>query len=181
MNYRKVDPVYIDVPIDKFQAHIFDSLPDFSPIWESYHRAYLNPKEKFQYIPEVYFNRHYSEVLITNRTALTSFFTASNEIEVNPRTNQHSGTISLFVQCSDLDALSLHTGVERPDAEFRNEFILAYNKYKGGDMDLIRIVTGIEEVYQGMDTTNVTFQDMNEWFVFRMDFRATFYATQKCN
>jgi len=181
MLYRKLDPVLVDVPIDKYQAHIFNSLPDFNVFWDSYHRAYLNPKEKFQYIPELYFNRHYKEILITNEIPLTTFFTVSDNVVYDNVTQKFTGKVSMFVQCSDLDKLINPTSIQRADLEFMNEFALSHEKYKGSDMKLIGIVTGIENVYEGMDTTNITFQDMNQWFVFRMDFDAQWYTTKKCN
>jgi hypothetical protein len=181
MLFRKIDPVLADVPIDKYQAHIFNALPDFNVLWDCHHRAYLNPKQKFQYIPEVYFNRHYKEVLITNEMPLTSFFILSDRFEYDARKEKFTGNISMFVQCSDLDKLIDPTFIQRADLEFINQFMIANSKYKQSDMLLTNVVTGLENVYEGMDTTNLDYQDMNQWFVFRMDFKAEWYVTKKCN
>jgi len=167
MLHLKYNPVDVDVVVNQLQQSLWDAIPDFRPIWENYHRVYVNPVNQQSFIPELYVDGDYKEMLITDKSVLTTFITVSNIREVSRMV--FSATMSLYIQCSDLQEL-FPTITHRPDEELENTFNRAYIGMFKGDIELKRTVRGVDDVYSGFDKKNVNFNDLNEFCLLRMDF-----------
>lgn len=79
MIYKKVSPVGIDVPIQKLQQKLFDSLLDKWSLdvndYKSYGRCYRNSKEE-GYVPEMFVGegKEYQDLFLDDNHVVTSFF-----------------------------------------------------------------------------------------------------------
>jgi hypothetical protein len=79
MIYKKVNPVGIDVPIQKLQQTLFDKLLDMWSLdvddYKSYGRCYRNSKED-GYVPEMFVSegKQYQDLFLDDNHVVTSFF-----------------------------------------------------------------------------------------------------------
>lgn len=175
MLIRKTEPVGVDKIIDLLQVHLY--VLNLTK-WESYPRAYKNPKrfDKQGFIPEVYLpNGDYKEVFYDDSFNLSTFWVVGENREVgNDRANV---PISLIVQANLKELFPLIS--HRADEELNN---LLWDRLRlftlGAKIETIE--TSIENVYREFSRTQLTFDDMNEFYVVRFNFIATFESEKKC-
>ena len=159
---RKNNPVGIDLRIDKLQNFLYNKLAWVN--YESYHRAYKNQKEN-SLIPEVYTaNGDYKEVYFNDNYNATSFFL----VDDNRTIEDVSATVgvSLIYQVK-LDALYPSVS-HRADEEVVNEVTNWINLNNKG-FDLTNVITGIANVYSGLNLELPKNTDMSNFFVCRFD------------
>lgn len=159
---QKVNPRGIDVAIDKLQNYLFVELNNAD--YQSYPRAYKNTKNDGTVIPENYISENeYQEVFMDDNFPLSSFWLVDDNSTIDELVTTN---ISVIFQAR-LDEL-YPSITHRADEEFVNTIynILYNNPY---NHDLTGIVRGIENVYAEFDTSQVTWDDMSEYFVVRFD------------
>lgn len=167
---QKTSPRGIDFAINKIQTYLYNelNLADY----ESYPRAYKNSKVDGGVIPEIYIGENeYKEVFMDDKFDLTSFWLVDDNSTVDEFTTT---TVSVVFQAL-LDEL-YPTITHRADEEFVNDVynILYNNPY---DYDLTGVVRGVENVYSEFDTSQVTWDDMSEYFVVRFDLEVVYDYT----
>jgi hypothetical protein len=157
----KTAPIGVDYYIDKLQRYLYSNLAWSN--YESYHRGYRNPKED-NFIPEVYVGEdQYKEVFFDDRFSATSYFLLDEE---NPIENSGvQPTVSLYYQVK-LDQIKPAI-THRPDEEVLNE-VLFWIKKSGYGIKATSVISGIPNVYAGLKQDQVQFDNMNEFYVFRI-------------
>jgi hypothetical protein len=154
----KIEPKGIDLEIDYFQRYLYTYLGYSDSDYESYHRVYLNPRNRSS-IVEAYIGRgEYKEVLFDDTFSMTSFFLVDDianfddKIEIN---------VSLIIQAN---LQELFPGVtHRADEELHRLIELASKEYTYYDMwTLTNRVTGASNVYSEIDFTQTLLDDMSE-------------------
>ena len=163
---RKISPVGIDVRIDRLQNYLYNKLSWTN--YESYHRAYKNQKEG-SLIPEVYTsNGDYTEVYFNDNYYATSFFLTDDNRVIG---DGLSSTVSLIFQIQ-LDKI-YSSVTHRADEEALNE-ITGYLIDNSRGFDLTNILTGIDNVYSGLNLEMPTNTNMSNFFVCRFDMDTTY-------
>ena len=163
----KTIPRGVDIPINSLQNLLYTELDLLS--YESYPRVYKNPDVNGLTMPESYVgNKDYKEVFFDDKFSLTSFWLADDNRSVSEFTTT---TISVVFQVL-LDEL-YPTIPHRADEEFiRDIYNILYNSPR--DYDLTNVITGIDNVYSEFDTSQVTWDDMSNFFVCRFDLEAVY-------
>lgn len=157
MKYQVLKKYGVDVEIARLQDTIFAGI-DIST-YDCYGRIYRNLKGATN-IPEWYLGKkEYSEVLMNDKVAITSFFYVADEYNVNELICDT--TASLIVQC-DLAKCYPTITAERADELIINEF---FNLLK--DEKPTRIVKGLNAL-NDFDTSKL--KNMQPFFFFRIDF-----------
>lgn len=173
----KTNPVGVDTVINDMQNRVWDHLASFQSDWDSHPRCYVNPKgqDKSKNTAEFFSNNDYTDVLMSDKVALSTFWLADQN-------RTYSRTIvtqrvSLIVQCSDLTKLYPEI-THRADEELLSAFVDAHESFRIGRQALESIDVGVDEAYSGLDTSDLKFDNMNEFFVFRMNFTVKY--DRKC-
>jgi hypothetical protein len=164
---RKTNPRGIDVAIDKLQNYLFIELDNAD--YQSYPRAYKNTKNNGGVIPENYISENeYQEVFMDDNYSLSSFWLVDDNTTIDEFATT---TVSVIFQVL-LDEV-YPTITHRADEEFINEVynILYNNPYKH---ELNGVVRGLENVYAEFDTSQVTWDDISEYYVVRFDLEVTY-------
>jgi hypothetical protein len=154
----KSNPIGIDRPIQDLQSFIYNQLA-FSN-YDAYGRAYKNEKSTSK-IPEIYISKgNYKEVYFNDKFDATSFFLASDETKCNQETYENN--VEFIFQCKLNKLFPLVT--HRADAELHNTIIqlLSANPY---GFVLNSYITGIDNVYSGLDTSKIKYTDMSNFHV----------------
>lgn len=169
----KTDPKGIDVVINNLQNTLFTELTtEFGwTDYQSYPRAYKNPKDG-SLIPENYDGSgDYKEVFYDDKFKATSFFLASDTSSLDRTSRQYSNTISAIFQVNLKELLPLIT--HRADEEMHRQVWLAITKSPQTYL-LDSIVTGVDNVYSGLNLTQLQIDDMSDCHVVRFDFNITY-------
>lgn len=170
---RKILPVGIDRVVDSLQTKL-EGLG-----WSNYQiypRAYKNDSEG-NLIPENYTgNKEYREVLFDDTYDATTFFLADDTFEAQSYGQRLLTTLSVFfqVKLNKLKSSIAH----RADEEVRYDAVLALRNNKHGWV-INNVITGVANVYAGLDSTKIINDDMSNYHVFRIDMSGS-YAVD-CN
>lgn len=170
----KLNPIGVDVPIDKIQNDLYTALVT-NGTWsnyESYHRAYKN-ETRDGIRPEVFRGRtgtaknenSYKDVFMDDDFNVTSFFLVPDEIPVTDG-SIHTPTISIIFQ-ANLPKL-YPNAPHRFDSEFHSDVINVLRTLPG-DYRYIGIHTSIDDVYTGLDTSKVKWDDMQKFHIVRFE------------
>lgn len=165
---RKVNPVGIDVVIDRFQDKLSTLLNGVD--WVMYPRIYPNPKKASlrSKVPEFFEDSEYLETFMDDTHALTSFFLVSPDRENS--NGVYRTDISLVCQVSDLESI-FPTVPHRADEEF-NKVIISELKNM---YDYLGMTTEVQNVYREFDKEEVRLDDMNRFYVVRFNFNVDYY------
>lgn len=168
---QKINPVALDKEIDCFQVYLFNKL-GFTD-WESYHRAYTNPKGRGN-IPEVFdVDGEYREVFYNDNFSLTSFFLAS-PVRTPNDTGVTEVTVSIIFSANLVDLYPTITG-HRADEELKNSIQFASEIYSGADtFTFIGIEETIDNVYREFIKDNIEFEDMSDQHCVRFNYRVKY-------
>jgi len=177
----KSNPVGEDGPIDTIQRALFTGLVT-NGTWtkyQSYHRAYKNETSEgirpqvFQSITQGNNQNEYIDVFMDDGFNATSFFLIPDNIPVID--DMHKANISIIFQ---IDLSKIYpTAPHRFDAEMHNE-IETILKNLDGSFDFIDTHTSLDDVYEGLDTSKVNWDDMQKFHVVRFEIEAKY--TQQC-
>lgn len=173
MNYLKITPKGVDIPISLLQTALYNQL---KVIWsvtdstfEMYGRAYRNQTES-GYTPEVYTGKkEYQDVLFNDKVYVQSFFGLKENTAVVSGTSSVEAFVIFMV---NLDKIK-PSNTERKDEEARIdvEKICMQSLY---GFDVIGFVTGIDNVfdqYSGWKKENgIKYRDMHPLHCFRINF-----------
>jgi len=174
----KTDPVGLDVFLNSMQISLFNFLTtdDIKVPWtkyESFHRAYKNPKNGLM-IPEIYTaDGEYKDILFNDEFNVTSFFladdTRTDDLEIITQ------RISIIFQ-GKLD--KLYPLIDhRADEEMNFDILNAVKAFPPMRDKDITMVTGIRNVYAELNLNNlVDFDDMSKFHVVKVDVDATYYS-----
>ncbi|MBU3661000.1 MAG: hypothetical protein FGM14_14080 [Flavobacteriales bacterium] len=172
MKIAKVNPVLIDAVIDYIQ-NVLESELGFQN-WENNHRAYKTPiaNERF-FKAEVYNgNGEYRECFFNDYFYASSFFIANDLSEF--RNGKMQQKASFIFQCK---LKSLFPEIDhRADEELRNKLFQVFSNL---DDSIVfeGFETGIENVYNEFDRTNLKYHDFGDFHVIRVNFKARFNGT----
>lgn len=167
---QKLNPVGVDRQIASFQAYLWSrvlvggvSIAE----WESYDRAYKNPR-KGGLIPKFFTGgKDYKEVFYSDKFKMTSFFVAE-DIVIMSGGDAVQG-VSLIVQANikEIYPAILH----RADEELRNLFMSLSLSYYAGDSFMFNDVEmGIDNVYREFTQNDIKLEDMSEKHCFRLNY-----------
>lgn len=161
---RKSNTVGRDKPIDNLQAYLFSKLAFTN--WQSYPRIYKNPKDG-TLIPEKYTEGgEYEEVYFDDNVNVSSFFVASDEV-LNDDNFAYSTNISIVFQV-DLNKVYPSVTDKRPDELFNNDVSFWLNRNPNG-FKFQGFVTGINQVYSGLNIEKPKLDDMSNFHVVRFN------------
>lgn len=172
----------VDAVLDRLQRHIYAKLYEQLTNWNCHHRAYKNPKTNERgivLIPEVYnINGEYEEVFLNDSLDVLSFFVVNDERKVNSGNSVFN--FSLIVECnlSKIFPFIPHRADEEVISLFEKTIIQSqFFKYLTG------VKTGIDSVYNEFDKSNIKYDDMSNFCVFRFEFENVKYDPLKsiCN
>jgi hypothetical protein len=175
----KNNPIGVDVVINNIIESMYLDLVKYGWTgYEAYHRVFKNPKDNGDlFVPEAFTgfqdgDNDYSEVLLDDTRTGTSFFlTGSSTTYTN---GNHLVPLSIIFQ---LNSVELYPNLgHRADEEARNDVVVALQNAGYRDVE---IVTEIANVYNEFDTSNIAFDDMNPYHVFRINLNAT--VDYSCN
>lgn len=170
MLYVKETPSGIDVPIQRFQNYLYDSIPDIwnidgSKQYDCFGRAYRNQRQKnVGYVPEVYTgNGNYRDVYVDDTKTAISFFGVEDIQKFNITL-----TANVFlIFCVNLS--KTHPAVKhRGDEETRRDVIGLSEQYRFGAFT--GIATGIQSVFKGYDIQQIKYSDMHPMHCFRLNY-----------
>jgi hypothetical protein len=170
---QKSNPINEDVVIAAIQTQLYnDLLLKGITNYESYERVYL-----INGVPELYIGGgNYKEVYFDDRFNLTSFFLLG-ETKTIDELGYYSTTLSIIFQ-ADLSKL-LPTITHRADSELHDMVKKSLDKV-AATMELKEIVTGINNVYQGLDFENSQYlNDVSSYHLFRVNLDIQF--SESCN
>jgi hypothetical protein len=170
---QKSNPINEDVVIAAIQTQLYnDLLLKGITNYESYERVYL-----INGVPELYIgNGNYKEVYFDDRFNLTSFFLLG-ETKTIDELGYYSTTLSIIFQ-ADLSQL-LPTITHRADTELHDIVKKSLDKVSA-TMEVKEIVTGISNVYQGLDFENKQYlDDVSSYHLFRVNLEIQF--SESCN
>lgn len=170
-----VDPVGIDILIASIQDRSFNNLitngvGDWTDAnYESYARAYVNPKKEGT-IPEVYTgDREYKEVLMDDTFVASSFFLVDDSRVFDE--SQFTLSISIIYQ-ADIQKL-FPSILHRADEEMHKDIIDSLEDTEFTDF-ITDITTGIDGVYSDLDIpdsylSGISLDDMSNYHVVKID------------
>lgn len=173
---QKTNPVGLDKEIADFQQYLWNKLSGKFNDWESYHRVYLNPKNRTN-IAEAYIgDGDYKEVLFDDNVELSSFFLADDTETVEDGLSTID--VSFIVQANIED---IYPGItHRADEELRNDIKYWSNKYSYYErFRLTDVITGVDNVYREIESDNVKLDDMSDRHVVRFVYEVK-YAANCC-
>lgn len=167
------NPVGVDLAVADIQNKMFEYLTVTAgwTNYESYPRAYVNPK-KGGAIPEVFTgNREYKECLFDDKFNVTSFFIVENSKPYDGDNGNFEASISIIFQCKLNELYPSIT--HRADEEMHLDLIeaikrTAYIKQLGG------VITSTEDVYSALSipsdyAARVALDDMSDFHVVKID------------
>jgi len=170
---QKNNPINEDDIIAEIQVQLYnDLLAKGITNYESYERVYL-----LNGVPELYIgNGNYKEVYFDDRFYLTSFFLLGNTKTINEM-GDYEAPLSVIFQ-ANLDKL-LPTVTHRADAELHDMVKKSLDNVQS-TIKLNEIVTGIDDVYQGLKFKKSQYlDDVSSFHLFRINMEIQFF--QGCN
>lgn len=179
MFYGKTNPKGIDIPIQKIQRKVYDSLTDLwnsdEPFFDCYGRVYRNQDNEGKYIPEAYYkNNEYVDPLHNDRVWCTFFLGVASDM-------QSLGGGLFKAKCHIIFSLNLDQVkpgiVHRADEEVHIDCLDALRKALPNDSitDLITWNDNVFREYNGFKAQQgINFTDMHPRHVFRINFDLTF-------
>lgn len=177
---RKPNPVNEDEAIDKIQVALYNGLVT-NGTWtnyESYHRAYKNETPE-GIRPEIFRGTakgsDYWDSFMNDDFNATSFFLVDTPISVE--NGMHTANISIIFQVN-LEKL-YPPAPHLFDAEMHMQIEAILSKLDG-TFTYIDTYTSINEVYDGLDTSKVQWDDMQKFHVVRFEIEAK-YVGKVCS
>lgn len=170
---QKNNPINEDAVIAEIQVQLYnDLIAKGVTNYESYERVYL-----LNGVPELYVgNGNYKEVYFDDRFNLTSFFLLGQTKTIDS-IGYYSAPLSIIFQ-ADLTKL-FPTITHRADAELHDMVKKSLDKVKS-TITINEIVTGIENVYQGLDFEQSQYlDDVSSFHLFRVNMEIKFL--ESCN
>ena len=167
MLYLKDIPVGIDVPIQRFQKHLYEVLPEIWQIdecqYDCFGRAYRNQKGS-GYVPEVYLgDNKYRDAYFDDDKTAVSFFGVEDvqKVDIALIANVY------LIYCIDLK--KAYPAVNhRSDEEAHRDIINVSEQYQFGKF--MGLVTGIDSVFKGYDIKQIKYRDMHPLHCFRLNY-----------
>lgn len=171
---QKISPKGIDVVIDEIQTRLSTAITWTN--FNSYPRIY---KEEIKggVKPMLYTgNKEYQDVFTNDGLNGSLFFYHEDSRAAINNGYFNDVTLSMVVQL-DLDAL-YPLVAHRADEEAHNEVLIALKKVSP-TIKIINLVTGLKSVYSEFATTEVQFDDISKFHVFRIDMKTV--VDNDCN
>lgn len=172
MIYIKDEAVGIDIVINEVQKVVSEALQWSN--YNGYHRAYKNETSN-GIVAEVYkignqqFNGDYEEVFNDDRIDASSFFLTPDINTTGDDGRIFSPTISMIFQVN----LSRLEGFDkRNDEEVHRKVVLAVNSSVNAKIESIE--TGISNVYSGLDSSQLKYDDMQPFHCFKANISVNF-------
>lgn len=181
---RKISPVGVDVPIDKFQAYLSTQIvfPNIS-VSEWYPSIYVNPFDqgKTRKSPNARQPEHfvfdsdneYKEVFNDDKIDLLSFFLVDPFASFNNETKRFTQRVSMIFM---VNLQQLYPGIaHRADEEFHMN---VYNMWKvwnsRHDFNFVGYETRTENVFREFEREKIMFEDMHPRHCVRFNFDVTY-------
>lgn len=160
---RKTQPIGIDKVVDQLQ----DNLETLGwSNYEMYSRAYKNETAD-GIIAEIYRgNEEYREIFFDDTFDATSFFILEDTQPVVNRSQRLEGTLGIIFQ---VKSIALKPNItHRADEEIHYDVLNALSS-NVPKWETIEVVTGISNVYAGLNTDTIQFTDIGDFHVFRVN------------
>ena len=179
---RKVNPKGIDKVIDKVQVKLYNYLTGLGwSDYESYPRAYKNPKGA-NTIPEVYISSNeYKEVLMDDKFNVTSFFLVDDRRSINEQLITQD--VSIIFQAN---LVELYPSIEhRADEEMQMNIYEKLKYFFGANVTINEIITGVDNVYSDLNISGklkekVKLDDMSQFYVVKFNLTVGYESCECC-
>ncbi len=177
MIYKKVNPIGIDVPIQKLQQNLFDKLLDMWSLdvsdYKSYGRCYRNSKED-GYVPEMFVSegKQYQDLFLDDNHVVTSFFGC----EKIPLQNESFRADVHLIFAVNLTKVGINVA-HRADEEVRMDVYRLLLKYP--EFVVNEIVIGSDSVFREYTAWKklIPDRDMQPNHFFRINFTLNYIPT----
>lgn len=165
----------VDVVIESLQQRWYAQMIGFweaGATYQMYPRANKNYKED-QLLPDVSLdNKDYTEVLMSDKFSVTSFFLNNDERTFTEETKQINHSISIIFQA---DLVALYDDAERMDEVFNNHMLRVIRKENPYIFGNIVITEGVDNVYRDLIITgdmkkSINVTDMSHMHVVKFTF-----------
>lgn len=176
MIFQRTNPVGIDKVISQIQTELFNTLTTQygwdANEYNSFDRAYKNVRNLSSIatlIPEMFqdgsVEDDYSEAYFDDKVYASSFFLVDDNIPVTNGVAQASASVIFQLDLS----LVYPTITHRADEEAHRHVYLALEKMTNS-LDISAVVTGVPNVYSGLNIEQVLESDIHPCHVFRINF-----------
>lgn len=174
MNYLKITPKGIDIPIAYLQTTLYSKLTtvwnvEDATLFNMYGRAYRNQTES-GYTPELYTGKkEYEDLLFNDKLWASGFFGVKEVITVNAGTSMAEAFVIFMVNLEKIKS----SNTDRKDEEARIDVERICGEELYG-FTMTGWVTGIDSVfdqYSGWKKANgIKYRDMHPLHCFRINF-----------
>lgn len=168
----------LDCEIKDFQTDLYNALDaKYSFAIEGHPRAYKNPNENGDFIPEVWneSKQEYQEVYLDSSIPYRFFFIEGE----NHTTEDGSYFIAPLKVVFMVDLRKLDTLV-RADAEAQKDAAGAINTDVLANFEVTGIEKGMSNVFSGFNTDAIRFDDLHPWHVFAITGNLGYYLAKNC-
>lgn len=168
----------IDCEIQEMQTDMYEYLNGFYTFDVSaYGRSYKNKKNKKDSIPEVWneTKQEYEEVFLDDNLPFKFFFMDDTKHKTNDGILFTADIKIVF--CVNL---SLINSTLRNDSEVHKRVIVCINDETFNEFVVDGLEKGVEEVFRGYSTENITYTDIHPWHVFAITGTLSYYLNKKC-
>lgn len=158
----------VDVPIDRFQFDLYQSLSTEFGNWDSYPRVYKNERKKdnTDYITAEHAIDNqfdYLSVLYNDNKDMVSFFFKDNESSIDYVIGKT--TVSFIVQC-DLNKI-YPTETNRADERLKRDILTEISRQPY--FNVIRTIDGVESVYREFRKDELMYSNISPRHIVRFD------------
>lgn len=172
----KSAPQGIDTTIDAIQNKMYSYLSGQWSNYQSYHRAYINPRANGTIFEFYTGNREYTDLLYNDKFDVTSFFVADNNRSFDINNGTFTQKISIIFQ-AHIQKL-YPTITHRADEEMHKDIFIAIKK-TGYDSYIKSIVTGVDNVFNDLNIPGeikdkVSIHDMSNFHIVKLDLEIPF-------
>lgn len=182
----KISPVGIDKAVDTVQSKLYSYLTTTASWtdYESYPRAYKNPKGS-DIIPEIYVgDNEYIEALFDDKFTATSFFLVDDNVTNNNGAGDeavYTQGVSIIFQVNLVELYPLIP--HRADAEMHDDVFKAFNSF---DLEVDGFSVGIDNVYSdvslsGLLKSNIELTDLSDCHFVKFDVNINYLYNCKFN
>lgn len=168
----------IDCEIKDFQTDLYTSLDaKYSFTIEGYPRAYKNPNENGDMIPEVWneSKQEYEDVLLdTSKPYKFFFITGDNHTTEDGAYFIAPTKVVFIVDLSRLDT------VVRADAKAQKDAAAAISTDVLANFEVTGIEMGIANVFSGFSIDAIEFDNIHPWHIFAITGNLGYYLAKNC-
>ena len=170
----------IDTVIQELQTDIYDSLTSsWSGNINAYGRVYRNADSNGNTYPRVFLgDKDYGDVYYDDNYSCVYCFIDSETHDTDDEIMFTSNVRVVFMV--DLNLVKPNE-TDRGDMEVQYDVVNILREKSYGSYNIKGIVKGVNNVFQGFDTSKIKFSDMQPYHCFGVDIKLNYYINNKCS